>query len=134
MRPYFVAYGAAAVAFLALDAIWLSSTVGRLYRPAIGSMMAPQPVLWAAIAFYALYILGIVVLAITPALGAGIGGAVWRGAVLGLVAYGTYDLTNQAVMRGWPAHLTFIDLAWGTFVTAAGAGAGAAAARWIGPG
>ena len=74
----------------------------------------------AAIAFYLIYVAGIVALAIVPALRESSGmRAVAMGATLGFVAYATYDLTNQATLRVWPLHLTLIDLAWGTLLTAA---------------
>lgn len=112
--------------FLALDAAWLGLMAERLYRPAIGPLLAETVDLAAAAAFYALYLAGVAGLAVMPALASGRWrGAAARGALLGLVAYGTYDLTNQATLRGWPWHVTFADLAWGTLATALAAGAGA---------
>lgn len=114
-----VAYLAAAVAFGVLDYLWLSNAAPRLYRPAIGAIMADQ-VRWPpALIFYGLYLVGVTVLVTLPALKeGGIFKALWSGALLGLVAYATYDLTNQATLRIWPTHLTLIDLAWGSFATA----------------
>lgn len=114
--------------FLVLDGIWLTTMAERLYRPAIGHLMADKPVMSAAAVFYLLYLIGVFVLAVLPAFASGDGawgGAVWRGALFGLVAYATYDLTNQATLRDWPWHVTAIDLCWGSFVTASAAGAGA---------
>lgn len=114
-----IAYVSAAVAFGALDFLWLSSAAPRLYRPAIGELMADE-VRWVpAVLFYALYLLGVTVLVILPALRAErIVRVAWTGALFGLVAYATYDLTNQATLRVWPTYLTVIDLAWGAFATA----------------
>jgi uncharacterized membrane protein len=119
IRQIAIAYPVAAVIFLALDALWLSSMTERLYRPAIGHLMldrfAPAP----AVAFYAIYVAGIVVFAMAPALsGRGWPTALGRGALLGLFAYATYDLTNQATLRDWSWRVTLADLCWGTFATA----------------
>lgn len=109
-----VAYLATALVFLALDGAWLTTTTQPLYRPAIGHLMALD-VNWVAVAlFYVGYFAGLVFFAVTPAVAAGKPGmALVRGAALGLLAYGAYDFTNQATLRDWPWHLTFIDLAWG---------------------
>jgi uncharacterized membrane protein len=86
--------------------------------------MADKPVIPAAAVFYLLYIAGLTFLVVLPALAANqLGSAIARGAVLGLLAYGTYDLTNLAIIRGWPVNVTLIDLAWGTVLTAITAGA-----------
>lgn len=108
---------AAALAFLVLDAIWLTTMGQRLYRPAIGHLMREDFNLAAAAAFYAIYLTGVVVFVVAPATSTR--SALTRGALFGLVAYATYDLTNQATLRGWPWHVTLIDLCWGSFVTAA---------------
>lgn len=114
-----VAFIAAAAAFGALDFLWLSNAAPRLYRPAIGEIMADQVRWGPAAAFYVLYLVGVTVLVVLPALKAGgPGKALWSGGLFGLVAYATYDLTNQATLRVWPTHLTLIDLAWGAFATA----------------
>lgn len=114
-----VAYLSAAVAFGALDFLWLSNAAPKLYRPAIGEIMADQ-VRWPpAIAFYLLYLVGVTALVTLPALrDGGVGKAAWTGALFGLVAYATYDLTNQATLRVWPTYLTLVDMAWGAFATA----------------
>lgn len=118
---YLLAYLGAGVTMAVLDAIWLSTMADRLYRPVIGSIMADKPDLRVAGVFYLLYVFGIVFLAVLPGLREGsLMRTVTTGAVFGLVAYATYDLTNQATLRVWSTQLTLIDLAWGTFVTTAG--------------
>ena len=133
LRQSLIAYVGTAVVFLALDAVWLTTMADRLYRPALGELMlerfSPAP----AVAFYMLYIVGIVVFAIAPSLGdEGWVGALWRGALLGLIAYATYDLTNQATLRGWAWRVTVADLCWGTFATAAAAAVGSRLTTWAG--
>lgn len=113
-----IAYLSTALAMLALDSIWLKLTADRLYRAKLGHLMLPEFSLTPAAIFYFIYVAGITVLAVMPALTDGkLSTAMTRGAVLGLVAYATYDLTNQATLRGWSTTITIIDLCWGTFLT-----------------
>ncbi|WP_431103237.1 DUF2177 family protein [Roseateles noduli] len=122
-----LAYLMTLVVFLAMDAVWLSTTSSALYQPAIGHLMAPS-VDWRAVAvFYPLYIVGLVFFAVAPALAEGHPiVALWRGALFGFLAYATYDFTNQATLRDWPWHVTAIDLVWGAIVSGVASGAGAA--------
>lgn len=116
---------------LAIDALWLGVVARDLYQQEMGSLMADQPRWAAAAAFYLAYPVGLVIFAVRPALEArSMGRAVLLGGLFGLFAYGTYDLTNLAVLQGWPLGLTFVDLAWGTFASAVSAGAGMALTRW----
>ncbi|WP_424360741.1 DUF2177 family protein [Methylocystis parvus] len=128
------AYAGAALSMVALDAIWVSSMAERLYRPQLGPLLADEFRDGPAIAFYALYLFGVVYFAAAPALK----DDDWRkaalnGAVLGLVAYGTYDLTNQATLKLWPVLVTLVDLCWGALLTAVAATAGYLAARRCNP-
>lgn len=125
-------YAATAVTMLALDAAWLTLAVPRLYKPRLGDLLADKPSLAPAVVFYLLYVLGIVVLAVLPAIREG----GWKrllvhALVFGLVAYATYDLTNQATLRSWSTTISIIDMAWGAIVTTAAASAGFAAMRWL---
>lgn len=123
--PFIVAYLSTGLVFLALDALWLGFMASRVYRPLIGDLMADQPNWPPAVLFYLLYVGGVVFFAVQPALASGRWiTALMLGAFLGLLAYGTYDLTNHATLRNWPAAMTAIDLAWGTFATAMAATAG----------
>lgn len=125
-RPWLTAYLAALACFLALDAVWIGTMTQRLYRPSLGHLLAPEVDWPAAVLFYALYIGGLVYFAVAPALvSARPAVALRRGALLGLLAYATYDLTNQATLRDWPWTVTLADLAWGTFVSGAASWAAA---------
>ncbi|MEO8684362.1 MAG: DUF2177 family protein [Devosia sp.] len=125
MQPFAIAYLASAATLLVLDIVWLTLAVPRLYRPQMGSLLADQPNLAVAAIFYLLYVVGIVAFVVLPAVGSGSWlSALGLGALLGLVAYGTYDFTNLATLRGWPVALSFIDLTWGIFLTATSALAG----------
>lgn len=122
---YLWAFIGSGAAMAVLDAIWLTQVGPRLYRPAIGELLADKPDMRAAVAFYLIYVCGIVFIAVSPALRDGsLLGATTMGAALGFVAYATYDLTNQATLKVWPLHVTLIDVAWGTVLTAAAAAAG----------
>jgi len=132
MLAWIVVYLVTGLAFLGIDAVWLSLAANRLYRPKLGNLLLDSFSVAPAAAFYALYISGILIFAVAPALAGGRWtGALWRGAMLGLLAYGTYDLTNQATLRGWPVSITIADLCWGTFLTGTAASVGFIAARWI---
>lgn len=122
MKTYAIAYVATALVFLAVDAIWLTVAAQRLYRPLMGEMLLDSFRLVPAALFYFIYIAGIVVFAISPALATDRWTtATTHGAFLGLFAYATYDLTNQATLRNWPLTVTIADLCWGTFLTASAA-------------
>ena len=131
---YLIAYGATGLVFGALDAIWLTVVGGRLYRPLLGDILAPKVAIVPAVAFYAIYLFGIVFLAILPGLREGSTmRTVTSALVLGTVAYATYDLTNQATLRTWSTVITLADIGWGAFVTTIAAVAGLYAARWAQP-
>jgi uncharacterized membrane protein len=118
MRIVAIAYISLLVVMGVLDGAWLSFSVSRLYKPGIGHLMADQPVAWAAIAFYLIYAAGVTYLITLPALASGgLPAAAMRGAVLGFIAYGTYDLTSLAIMRGWPVNVTVADMIWGALLT-----------------
>jgi uncharacterized membrane protein len=132
IRQFLIAYLSTAVIFLALDAVWLSITASRIYRPALGHLMSGDFLLAPAAVFYALYIVGMVVFAVAPSLDGGRWiTALGLGALLGLVAYATYDLTNQSTLRDWPLLVTVADLCWGTLATATAAALSCLATNWL---
>jgi uncharacterized membrane protein len=109
------------VSMLIVDALWLTITIDTLYRPKIGHLLAAKPVLWAALLFYPLYALGITTLVVLPRLNEPSGGrhVLFSGALLGAVAYGTFDLTSQSLFINWPPLITLVDILWGTCLSAA---------------
>ena len=128
-----IAYFVTLVVFVAIDFVWLSVMAARLYQPVLGDMLAADYRIAPAVAFYFLYGAGLTLLAVVPGLEHGSAlRAALRGAVLGLTAYATYDLTNQATLRDWPLSVTLADIPWGTFVTAIGASAGYLVASRVG--
>jgi len=100
--------------FFAIDMVWLGLVAKGFYRRQVGSLMR-SPVNWvAAVAFYLLFILGLVVFVVAPAMDQGSWErAILHGALFGFIAYSTYDLTNLATLRDWPLLVTVVDLAWG---------------------
>lgn len=134
MPSALIAYLATAVTFFAFDFVWLSLAVPRLYRPLLGTLLRDSPNLPVAAAFYLVYVVGLVVFAVLPAANSGNWlMAIGLGALLGLVAYGTYDFTNLSTMRDWPVLVSLVDLAWGIFVSAAAALVGFGALRYFAP-
>ena len=129
---YLAAFGTSAIVMLALDAVWLTVMGDRLYRPVLGDWMRESFLLPPAIAFYVLFLSGVTYLATVPALQQGS----WKraainGAVFGLVAYATYDLTNQATLTRWSTTITLVDMTWGTLLASTSALAGYFGSRWM---
>lgn len=132
IRPL-VAWLATALTFVVLDMGWLSLMSSRLYKPVIGELMSGKVQAAPAILFYLLYISGLVFFAVWPGVKTGeVGKALIAAIVLGVVAYGTYDLTNQATLRLWAWRLTIADMVWGGFASGAASLAGFYAARLLG--
>jgi uncharacterized membrane protein len=123
--PAIVAYISTAIVFFAADFVWLSKMTGLFYRARMGNMLLDQPNFAVAGLFYLFYVAGIVYLAVLPALNnSSWSAALLSGAVLGLVAYGTYDMTNLSTLKNWSVSLSVVDMAWGTFLTAIASTAG----------
>ncbi len=124
MRQFLLTTLCAAGVMLPLDFIWLWSA-GGFYKSQMGPILLTQPRLGAAALFYVIYAGGVAFLAIMPNLATGtIWTAAGYGAVLGLVAYGTYDATNYAVLKDFPLTVMMVDWLWGTCLTAFTAAAG----------
>ena len=123
MTFYVLLWAIAFALLLIIDMVWLMWLGRGFYVEEIGSLLLEQPNLIAAFAFYALYIAGLVYLVIAPAAEAdSVLRAVISGAVFGLVAYATYDLTNLAVMKGFTLKIALIDMVWGMALSAAVSG------------
>lgn len=128
-----IAYAGTLIVFLAVDAIWLGLVARTFYRDQLGELMLPSPNLAVAAIFYVFFAAAIVFLAVLPGLAAGsLTTVIINGAILGLAAYGTYDITNLATLKNWPVMVTIVDMAWGTFLTAFAATCGFLAARMLG--
>ena len=122
----------ASIIFLVVDVIWLSFATKSFYRPLIGNLLAEKPVMWAAALFYVLYVFGIAIVVIQPCINSeSLFKTTYTGFIFGLVAYGTYNLTNMAVLNGWSPTVTFVDMFWGGSLTAVSATTGLYLAKKI---
>ena len=130
MLKYLITYLGMGVSFAALDAVYLTIAGSKVDRPTLDYALADKPNMTAAVAFYLMYIAGVLVLAVLPNTDAGLGKTARTGAILGAFAYATYDLTNQATLKIWATRITLIDISWGTFLTCLGASVGYLVWRW----
>jgi len=133
MMQFIKIYIPTLVVFLAIDAVWLTLIAKNFYTKYIGHLMSAQPNLIPALIFYLLYIVGLVIFVIQPALEQdSLMKVLALGALFGLCAYATYDLTNVATLKNWPYIVVFVDLAWGMTVTTIVSVAGFYIAKWMG--
>ena len=122
------AYIATLVVFLAIDMVWLNGIASEFYNTQLGDRLEINT--GVAVAFYALYVVGIVIFGVWPALRSGkLSDAALWGGLFGLFCYATYDLTNLATLKDWPWMVAVVDIPWGVFLTGASALGGAAATR-----
>jgi uncharacterized membrane protein len=131
MSKHLAGYLAVGCVIVGLDMLWLGLIAKAMVQQAIGHLMAERPRLLAAWAFYLLYPAGLMIFAVMPyADDPGWVKAVSTGALFGFFAYATYDLSNLATLRNWPVGLTFVDMVWGTLLSATAAAARRAAWIW----
>lgn len=117
---YIKLYLATVVVFFAIDMVWLGLVARGFYRKYLGDLLSPNPNWAAAIIFYLLFIVGVLVFAVIPGLQANsLGKAVLLGAFFGLLTYATYDLTNLATLKNWPLIITVVDMIWGVVLSSA---------------
>lgn len=122
LLQFFYLYVMTIPAFFAIDMVWLGTVASKFYQSQIGFLLGP--VNWvAAIGFYLVYIVGILIFAVYPGIQAdSLGKTLILGALFGFFAYATYDLTNLATVKDWPLLVTFVDIAWGIILTSSVAG------------
>lgn len=121
--------------FFGIDMIWLGFVARGFYRNNLGHLLRPDVNWTAAVIFYLLYILGILIFAVMPALEKNsLRQAVILGGLFGFFAYATYDLTNLATLKDWPVNVVLVDIAWGVVLTASVAAASFFIGRWLMPG
>ncbi len=134
MAFYLKLYFATLVAFFAIDMLWLGVVARTLYSKHLGFLMAPQPNWPAAILFYLLFIVGILVFVVVPGLkDDSLKTTLLRAALFGLITYATYDLTNLATVKDWPVLITIVDMAWGTILSVAVSAISFMAGKWFAP-
>jgi uncharacterized membrane protein len=126
-------YGLTLPIFLVIDMIWLGIMARGFYQKHLGGLMAEQVNWGAALLFYLLFVAGILIFAVMPALERG---SPWHalihGALFGLFTYATYDLTNLATLKNWPAAVVWVDIAWGIVLSASVATLSYLTGRWLG--
>jgi len=132
MFYYLKLYFLTLVVFLAVDAFWLGLVARTFYRKYIGFLLAPSPNWLAAIIFYLLFVVGILVFVVVPGLQENSLRTVFlRAALFGLITYGTYDLTNLATVKEWPLVVTVVDMVWGTVLSVLVSSAGFLLGKWL---
>ncbi len=113
----FIIFIIAFVIFFIIDILWLGLFAKNMYQSQIGFILAKKPNWYAAIVFYILYIVFLMIFAIMPALQtSSLNDAMLHGALYGFITYATYDLTNLATLEKWPLKVTIIDIIWGTLL------------------
>jgi uncharacterized membrane protein len=132
IKQMLVMYLITLAVFFLIDMVWLGVVAKGFYRRHLGSMLSPNVNWAAAILFYLLFIVGLLVFVIRPAL---VGGepvkALFLGALLGLISYATYDLSNLATLKDWPLVVTIVDLVWGSVLGGAVSFISAVLGRWL---
>lgn len=130
---WITAYIFTAIAFFAIDFLWLGTIAKKFYFSRLAHLLAGKVNYPAAAGFYAVYVIGLVIFAVSPALQ----DEAWQtaalyGALFGFFCYATYDMTNQATMKDWPVAVTVVDIAWGTVLSGSAAAIGYVATRALG--
>ena len=114
MKLLFSSIFLCSIIFFIIDIIWLTYSVKFFYKPQIGSLLNEEPVIWAAILFYIIYVIGLSVIIIHPnIIDTHILEIFIKGTIFGIVAYGTYNLTNMATIKNWSSTVVFVDMIWG---------------------
>ncbi len=131
MKIWAAGYLAALLVVGLLDALWLGVIARDFYRRELGSLMADTVRVLPAAVFYFGFPAGLMALALSPP-APSLGVALMRSALLGLVAYGVYDMTNMATLTQWSLKLALVDMAWGTLVAGSAGAAAYSAMRWAG--
>jgi uncharacterized membrane protein len=117
---YLKLYAVTVPVFFAIDMLWLGIVARTLYQNSLGHLLSPEVNWTAAVGFYLLYIAGILIFAVVPAIERGsMSYAVMYGGLFGFFTYATYDLTNLATLREWPLKVVLIDVAWGVVLCSA---------------
>ncbi len=129
---YVKLYVLATVVFFAVDIIWLGYVARGFYRNNLGGIISPEVNWTAAIVFYLVYIAGIIIFAVNPALKSGmLSSAILWGALFGFFTYATYDLTNMATIQEWPLKVVIVDILWGTILCSSVASLTFLGSKWL---
>ncbi len=128
---YVIGYICALCVFLLMDMVWIKGIAQGFYQRNIGHFLREKYKLIPAMLFYIVYIAILLLLTVVPNVANdNLTYCLISGALMGLASYGTYDITNYALMKGWPLNVTIVDMIWGMVVSATSAGVGYAAIQW----
>ncbi len=132
MIRFLTAYVCTVLVLIPLDLAWIAGMASGFYKRGLGDLLSEQPNIPVAVAFYALYGVGLVLFAVQP----GLAQNSWRvaamwGGLFGFFAYATYDLTNLATLKGFPWHVAAVDMLWGTFLSAVVSAMGLVISRYV---
>lgn len=134
MTPYklILSYFLTSLVFFAVDMLWLGLLAKDFYRKHLGGFLSDRVNWTAAIIFYLIFIVGIFVFVILPAVEKNsLLKAIGLGAFFGFITYATYDLTNLATLKNWPLTIVIVDMAWGAVLTAIVSAAGYGIVKWL---
>jgi len=132
MFYYLKLYLASLVVFFAVDMVWLGLVASSFYKKHLGYLMSPSVNWLAAIIFYLLFIVGILVFVVLPGIKENsLPNTILRAVLFGLITYATYDLTNLATVKDWPLMITLVDLGWGMVLSTIVSVAGFYVAKWL---
>ncbi|NQW37509.1 MAG: DUF2177 family protein [Flavobacteriales bacterium] len=132
IKNMIISYVLTLIVFLMIDMIWLGIIAKSLYQKYLGHFLSNDVNWTAAFVFYGIYIVGISIFAIYPAVDkASALNAIYMGALFGFFTYATYDLTNLATLKNWPLTIVFIDILWGSVLSAIVSLSGYYIVRWM---
>ncbi len=132
MKTYLIAYAAAGVAFLIIDGLWLGLIAKNFYANNLGELLRKNFLILPGAVFYLVYTAGLVFLAVRPMQPElSLANVALYGAIVGLLSYGTYDMTNLSTLRDWPVVVSVVDLIWGTVLSASVATMSALCVRYF---
>lgn len=132
MSKLAIAYASTAAVFLSVDLLWLGVVAKSFYQSRLGDLLLEKPNLTFAVLFYLIYVIGIIIFAVEPALKSGS----WQtaliyGALFGFFTYATYDITNLATLKSWPTDMAIVDIVWGSTLTGTSAVLGYLVTRYL---
>jgi uncharacterized membrane protein len=119
MNKLIITYLSSLVTLVTIDSIWLGLMSKKFYAPLLGNLLAQKIQITPIVLFYLLYAVGITIFIMQPSIEQSYSSTklFCLGAFFGTVAYGAYDLTNQATLQNWSTTLTIVDMAWGSILT-----------------
>ena len=132
VKSIIISYLLTFIVFLTVDMLWLGIIAKNLYQKYLGDILSDKVNWIAAFVFYLLYIAGISIFVVYPAINKGsVFNAIFMGALFGIFTYATYDLTNLATLKGWPLPIVFNDIVWGAVLSAIVSFSGYYIVKWF---